>query len=429
MTDQLALLGGDPAVTIDQDYYTEWPIYGDEEIEAVTELIRTRQTSGGSEPGGPIYELERAIAERWGVPYALAHPNGTSALHAALFAVGVGPGDEVIVQSATHPYSCVPIIGCGAVPVFADVDPDTLTIDPADVERRITPRTKAVVVVHWDGMPVDMDAILDVAQRHDLKVVEDNCVSQGTLHRGKMCGTLGDAAGISFQVGKLTSAGEGGMFLTSNPEYYQRAAILGHYERLADLPDEQYRAVASFCFGEKYRIATISAAIGVVQMSHWDERFAVRRRNMERLGQAIAEIGGFSPPEVPDYVESPFHRGWVRFDPAELGGIDRAALVEALQAEGVRVGAAGTLRPLHQHPVFAGNAAGTGDLLWDVVRSHAPEERPQYGPGTLPVTEDPEVPYNTITLPALTRPADDLIEQYAQAFRKVAAQAGALAQR
>ena len=90
------------------------------------------------------------------------------------------------------------------------------------------------------------------------------------------------------------------------------------------MPDEQYRAVASFCFGEKYRIATISAAIGVVQMSHWDERFAVRRRNAERLGQAIAEIGGFSPPEVPEYVESPFHRGWVRFDPAELGGIDRA---------------------------------------------------------------------------------------------------------
>ncbi len=430
MSERLAILGGSPAITLEHTYYSQWPIYTEEEVEAVSALIRSSGLSSAHyDPDGPIAQLEQAIAQRWGVRYALTHHSGTAALHAALFGVGVTPGDEVIVQSATHPFSCIPIVGCGAVPVFADVDPHTRLLDPVDVERRITPRTRAILVVHWSGMPADMDALLDVARRHGLRIVEDNCVSQGTLHRGRMCGTLVDASAISLQHGKLTSAGEGGMFLTSNPEYYQRAAVLGHYERLDELPDEKYRAVASFCFGEKYRIATISAAIGVVQMRHWDERFQVRRRNAERLGQAIAEIGGFSPPEVPDYVESPFHRGWVRFDPEELGGIDRATLVEALQAEGVRVGSAGTLRPLHQHPVFAGNAAGTGDLLWDVVRTHAPDERPQYGPGTLPVTEDPEVPYNTITLPALTRPADDLIEQYAQAFRKVAAQAGALAQR
>lgn len=354
MAEQLALLGGRPAVTLDQGQYTEWPIYGDEEVAAVTELVQARRTSGGSEPGGPIYELEQAVARRWGVRYALAHPNGTSALHAALFGFGVGPGDEVIVQSRTHPYSCVPIIGCGAVPVFADVDPETITLDPADVARCITPRTKALVVVHWDGMPADTDALLALAREHGLKVLEDNCVSQGTLHRGRMCGTLGDAAAISFQVGKLTSAGEGGVFLTDDPECYQRAAVLGHYERLRDLPDEKYRAVAGFCFGHKYRIATLSAAIGCAQMRHWDERMAVRRCNAEQLGQVIAEVGGFKIPTVPEYVESPYHRCFVRFDPEELGGLDRATLLAALRAEGAQVRSPAGGQALHLHPAFAG---------------------------------------------------------------------------
>ena len=136
-----------------------------------------------------------------------------------------------------HPYACVPIVGCGAIPVFADIDPLTLTLDPADVERRITPRTRALFVVHFKGMAADMDALLDLARRHDLKEVEDNCVSQGTRHRGRMCGSLGDAAGISFQDGKMTSGGEGGIFITDDEESYQRAATLGHYERLGDFPN------------------------------------------------------------------------------------------------------------------------------------------------------------------------------------------------
>ena len=249
MRERLAILGGSPAITLDHTYYAQWPIYTEEEVETVSALIRNSGLSSAHyDPTGPIAQLERAIAQQWGVRYALAHHSGTAALNAALFGVGVVPGDEVIVQSATHPFSCIPIVGCGAIPVFADVDPHTRLLDPADVERRITPRTKAILVVHWSGMPADMDALLDVARRHDLRIVEDNCVSQGTRHHGRMCGTLADAGAISLQHGKLTSAGEGGVFFTDDPQVYQRAASRGHYERLQDLPDAQYRTVSGFAF-------------------------------------------------------------------------------------------------------------------------------------------------------------------------------------
>lgn len=433
MNNKLAILGGSPAIAMDHDTFAQWPIYGEEEVEAVSELIRHHRLSSAHE-GGPIVELERAIAERWGVKHAIAHSSGTAALRSALFGVGVVRGDEVILQSAVHPFTCIPIVGCGAIPVFADIDPVTLTLDPADVEKRITSRTKAIMVVHWKGMPADMDALLDIANRHGLKVVEDNCVSQGTVHRGRMCGTLGDVSAISFQDGKMTSGGEGGMLLTNSDACYQRAATLGHYERLKDLPDEKYRGVSGFSFGEKYRMATVTAAIGCVQMKHWDERLSTRKKNDRKLGETIAEIAGFDAPDVPDYVESPYDRGYIRFNSEELAGLDREALLEALQAEGAKVTSPARKvsriphtelpRALHLHPIFTGNEAGTDDILAEVLGPAANEI--VSGPGTLPVTEDPEVPYDTIALPSFTRPAEDLIAQYGHAFRKIALQAGDL---
>ena len=433
MNNKLAILGGSPAIAMDHDTFAQWPIYGEEEVEAVSELIRHHRLSSAHE-GGPIVELERAIAERWGVKHAIAHSSGTAALRSALFGVGVVRGDEVILQSAVHPFTCIPIVGCGAIPVFADIDTVTLTLDPADVEKRITSRTKAIMVVHWKGMPADMDALLDIANRHGLKVVEDNCVSQGTVHRGRMCGTLGDVSAISFQDGKMTSGGEGGMLLTNSDACYQRAATLGHYERLKDLPDEKYRGVSGFSFGEKYRMATVTAAIGCVQMKHWDERLSTRKKNDRKLGETIAEIAGFDAPDVPDYVESPYDRGYIRFNSEELAGLDREALLEALQAEGAKVTSPARKvsriphtelpRALHLHPIFTGNEAGTDDILAEVLGPAANEI--VSGPGTLPVTEDPEVPYDTIALPSFTRPAEDLIAQYGHAFRKIALQAGDL---
>ena len=434
MTEKLAVLGGPAAITMEQDPFTQWPIYGEEEAEVAADLIRNHKLSSSHE-GGPIVELEQLVAQRWGVKHALAHSSGTAALRAALFGAGVLPGDEVIVQSAVHPYACLPIIGCGAIPVFADLDPQLTTLDPADVERRITPKTKAVIVVHWNGMPVDMDAMLDLGRRHSIKVIEDNCVSQGTEYRDQMCGSIGDAGAISFQDGKLTSAGEGGVLITNDEQLYQRATTLGHYERLKGMSDPKYRGVSGFCFGEKYRMATLTAAIGCLQMKKWDQRVQDRRENSRKLGAALEQISGFSPPEVPDYVASPYDRGHLCFDPAQFGGVSRETLVEALQAEGGRVTSAARKdtriphtdlpRALHMHPVFAGNDAGSGDILPELLGPAARDINS--GPGTLPVTEDPESPPNTLMLPGLSRPADKLIAQYVHAFEKVAAQAEDLA--
>ena len=437
MVEEPAILGGPRAVTIDQSRYTQWPIYGDEEADAAAGLIRSHALSSTQEGRGPIMELEASVAEIWGVEYAIAHSSGTAALRSALFGVGVVPGDEVIVQSAVHPFNCLPIIGCGAAPVFADIDPVTMTLDPQDVERKITGRTKAVMVVHWNGLPADMDAIMDIANRHSLKVVEDNAVSQGTTHRGRMLGTIGHASGISFQDGKLTSAGEGGMFMTNDDDVYQRAATLGHYERLKNLPDPKWRAVSGFAFGEKYRMATITAAIGVVQMKRWKERLAVRHENAIALGQAVSEIDGFSPPNFPDYFSSPYLCGHITFDPNRLGGISRERLIQSLRAEGALVSSParkdsriphtdGLPRMLHKHPVFAGNEHGTEGILREVLGPNAPEI--DYTRVTLPVTEDPEVPYDTIQLPSFTRPADELIGQYVRAFEKIGANARRLAE-
>lgn len=436
MTQQLAILGGDPTITNDQSHYTQWPIYTEEEAQVAADLVRSHSLSSAHEGPGPITELERMVAETWGVKYAIAHSSGTASLRTALFGVGVVSGDEVITQSAVHPFNCLPIIGCGAVPIFADIVPLTMTLDPEDIERKITPRTKAIMVVHWGGIPADMDAIMDIARRHGLKVVEDSAVSQGTTHRGRMLGTIGDATGISFQDGKLTSAGEGGVFMTNDDEVHQRAATLGHYERLKNLPNPKWRAVSGFSFGEKYRMATITAALGVVQMKHWKDRLDVRYDNATKLGQAIAEIKGFSMPDFPDYFPSRYLSGHIEFDSDQLGGVSREKLMQALEAEGAQVTSPsrkdsriphtnGLWRMLHKHPVFAGNKYGTQDILWEVLGENA--TKVDYSDVSLPVTEDPEVPYDTIKVPSFTRPAGDLIDQYVAAFDKIATNADALA--
>ena len=284
-------------------------------------------------------------------------------------------------------------------------------------------------------MPADLDSIMDIARHYSIKVVEDNAVSQGTLHRGRMLGSIGDSSAISFQDGKLTSAGEGGVFMTNDVEVYQRAATLGHYERLKDLPDPKWSSVSGFSFGEKYRMATVTAAIAVVQMKKWDQRLEIRKENEIKLGETISEIKGFSVPAVTDYVESRYSRGFVQFHPQQLAGITRERLIEALNAEGAKVQSParkdsriphtqGLQRMLHKHPVFAGNDHGTEEILWEVLGLSAP--RFDYKTVALPVTEDPELPYDMIQLPSFSRPAGELINEYATAFDKIALNANSL---
>ncbi|MGH2371275.1 MAG: DegT/DnrJ/EryC1/StrS family aminotransferase, partial [Chloroflexota bacterium] len=288
--EQLAILGGTPAITLDQTEAARWPIVEAEEVAAVQEVL----TGGQWSIAAGVREFEAEFAAYHGVRYALSTNNGTAALHAAFFALGLGPGDEVISPSATYWATAMPVLNVGAIPVFADVDPETMCIDPADVERKITPRTKAVVVMHSGGMPCEMDAILAIARRHDLRVVEDASHAHGATYKGAKIGTFSDVAAFSLQTSKLCPSGEGGMLLTDDDRLLRRATALGHYERLGRRPtlatgheegaeEDEYDRFRHTSFGYKYRISPLHAALGRVALAKLDERNARRNESVQYL--------------------------------------------------------------------------------------------------------------------------------------------------
>ena len=405
---KLAIKGGDKAVTLDQSEASQWPIIDDEVTEAVVNQLQSGEISFSD----TIYKFEEEFAVYHGVKYALAHNNGTASIHGALFGIGVGPGDEVIAPAATFWGTYMPILTCQAIPVFCDIDPFTGCADPEDIERRISPHTKAIIVVHLGGMPAEMDAIMEIAKRHNLFVIEDCSHAHGATYKGRKVGTIGDVGCFSMQAGKLLPSGEGGVMITNNLEYYERAICLGHYERIRDLPDEKYRKYASTCFGHKYRIAPISAAIARVQLRHLDARNKGRDDSVMYLMDGIAECPGIYPIKPPaDSFRGYYSRPYVRYAPEELGGLPKGKFIEALQAEGANI---------------SGDAPGGSDNLSAVFqeRNHPAFTRPEtkrevkYQKGDLPVSENPRE--DLFTIPAFPRADKALLDQYLEAFRKVA---------
>jgi len=255
----LAVHGGPKAVQTDPGDIFRWPIITEEDEQAVLEVLRAGKMSDLD----VTMQFEREFADWHGVPYALAHNTGTAALHGAMFACGVGCGDEIIAPSLTYWASALPALSLGATVVFAEVDPETLTIDPGDIERRITPRTKAIVAVHYCGHPCDMDAIMEIARRRRVKVIEDVSHAHGGLYKGRFVGTIGDIGAMSIMSGKSLPCGEGGMLITSDHLLYQLAIAFGHYERhSAALEHAELRRFAGYPLGgHKYRMHQLSSAV------------------------------------------------------------------------------------------------------------------------------------------------------------------------
>jgi dTDP-4-amino-4,6-dideoxygalactose transaminase len=405
---KLAIQGGDKAITLDQSEASEWPIIDDEVTEAVVNQLQSGEISFSD----TIFKFEEEFAAYHGVKHALAHNNGTASIHGALFGVGVGPGDEVITPAATFWGTYMPILSCQAIPVFCDIDPFTGCADPEDIERRISPHTKAIIVVHLGGMPADMDAIMEIAKRHNIFVVEDCSHAHGATYKGKKVGTIGDVGCFSMQGGKLLPSGEGGVMITDNLDYYERAICLGHYERIRDLPEEKYRKYARTCFGYKYRIAPISAAIARVQLRHLDERNKCRDDNVMYLMDGIGECPGIYPVKpAADNFRGYYSRPYIRYAPEELGGLSKEKFIEAVRAEGANV---------------SSSAPGGSDHLSAVFQeqNHPAFTRPEneravtYQEGDLPVSENPRE--DLFTIPVFSRPNKALLDQYLEAFRKVA---------
>lgn len=411
----LAIFGGPKAVRDDPGDLFTWPIVTAEHEEAVLDVLRRGAMSGGD----VTREFEREYAAWQGSRYALGCSTGTAALHEAMFGCKVGVGDEIICPSVTYWASALPCFSLGATVVFADIDPETLCVDPADVERRITPRTKAIVVVHYLGHPADMDAIVAIARRRGVKVIEDVSHAHGARYRGRQVGTFGDVAAASLMSGKSLAIGEAGVLTTDDREIYERALAFGHYERYGDdLETPDLRPYAHLPLGGyKHRTHQLSSAMGRVQLRHYDEQMAEIQDAMNYFWDLIEEVPGIRP-HRPRKGSGSTMGGWYsahgHYRPDELRGLSVTRFAEAVRAEGAPC-RPGVNAPLHLHPLF-----NTADVYGDgrptrVAHTDRDVRQPR---GSLPVSE--RVGALTYSVPWFKHVRREQIEQYAEAFRKVA---------
>jgi dTDP-4-amino-4,6-dideoxygalactose transaminase len=268
----------------------------DELLDAVLETVR----SGWWSMGPRVEEFEREFAEFCGAPHAVAVANGTAALHLGLLAVGCGPGDEVIVPSLNFVAAANAIVHTGAEPVFCDiVGPDELNLDPADVEAAVGPRTKAVVVLHYAGVPCAMGEISEIAERHGLVIVEDAAHAPGASLHGRMCGTLGRVGCFSFFANKNLPLGEGGMIVTSDDDLAKQLRLLRSHG-MTTLTWDRHRGHASsydvVLAGFNYRLDEVRAVLGLVQLRRLPEENAARGRILARYREALAGEHGLTMP-------------------------------------------------------------------------------------------------------------------------------------
>jgi len=416
-----AICGGPKAVpTSDPDLFT-WPLITEEDRLAVLEVL-----SAGSMSGWDVtLKFEAEWAAYNGVKYALAYPNGTMAILAAMYAAGVRRGDEIIAPSYTYWGSIAQAFSLGAVPVFADIDPDSLCLAPRDIEHRITDRTRAILVVHYNGHPADMDGITRIAAKHELKVIEDVSRGQGSVYKTRMCGSIGHVAGMSMMSTKSFPIGEAGMLCTNDRATYERAIAFSHYERHeTDLTLPELKRYAKIPLGGiKGRLNQTCAAMGRVQLRHYPERIAAIRQAMRRSWRLLDDVPGLTPHEVAPGQGSSMG-GWflpmAHYRSEELGGLPLPRFIAAVQAEGSRADPAVDY-PLHLHPVFNdADIYGDGTPTCTVFADRDVRQ----GPGALPVSES--VNERCFRIPWFKRDQPDAIERHALAYRKVALQADTL---
>jgi len=306
-----------------------------EEIEAIVEALK----SGDFARYKPIYEFEKEFASYMNVKYALATNNGTSSILAALFAIGVGPGDEVITPSYTWHLGVTPILALRAIPIFCEIDPKTLTADPEDIKRRITPRTKAIIVTHIWGVPADMDPIMEIAQEHGIPVIEDASHAHGNEYKGRKVGTIGDIGCFSLQMSKALPAGEGGVLITNNEDYFERAVVISDYSRvIRDVKSEELKKYRWGGFGFKFRMHPLAAVLAKVWLRRLDHQNEIRRRNHEYLYKRLLEVPGIEPQYIPPYAKMGAWYGFrAQYFAEQLNGVPKERFIEALRAEGVPV--------------------------------------------------------------------------------------------
>ena len=419
--EELAILGGPKVIEVEEPELFRWPIIDEEAEQAVLEVLR----AGAMSQTGITQQFEQEYAAFQGTKYALGHSSGTAALHGAMFGCGIGRGDEVIAPGMTYWASVLQVFSLGATPVFADVEPWTLCIDPNDIEHRITNRTKAIVVVHYAAYPADMDAIMAIARKHGLKVIEDVSHAHGTLYKGKLVGAIGDVAGISLMTRKSLPIGEAGIMCTNSREIYERALAFGHYQRgMSELTLPELKRFSGMPLGGyKYRMNQTCSAMGRVQLKRYPGWMKEIDKAMTRFWDLLEGVPGLRG-HMPAKDSGSTKGGWYGsigfYVSEELGNLPLEKFADAVTAEGFRTGPGGN-SPLHLHPVM-----NEADVYNDgkPTRIAFSERDVRQGPGSLPVCEG--LAGRLITIPYFKHDWPESIERYAAAFEKVARQADKL---
>jgi len=414
MNEKLAIFGGEKSVTKEPGDIFTWPIITKEDEEAVIKVLYDRSMSGTNVTA----EFENQFAKWQGTRYALGYANGTMAVLTAMYAAGLGFGDEIICPSLTYWASVLPVYSLGATPVFADIEPDSLCIDPRDIERCVSPKTKAIMAVHYLGHPVNMDGIMKAAAKHNLKVIEDVSHAQGGFYRGKKLGTFGHVSAMSIMSGKSLATGEAGMLVTDDLFIYEKALAAAHYERFDDritTPEiNRYKGIP--LLGVKGRVNQFSSAIGLVQIKYYDERAGEIRKAMNYFWDLLDDVPGLRAHRAKE--EGSNMAGWYSarglYRPEELGGLSVTRFCEAVKAEGADC-SPGCNRPLHTHSVFQ-----TADLYnqGKPTRIANASRDVRELDKALPHTNAAN--HRSYSVPWFKRYYPDIIKEYANAFKKAA---------
>lgn len=317
----------------------------EDDIQAVVDVLRSDYLTTGPR----VAEFEKKVADYVGAKYAVAVCNGTAALHVACLAAGIGEGDEVITTPITFAASANCALYCGAVPVFADIDPVTYNIDPAEIEKRITPKTRALIPVHYTGQPCDMEAITEIAARHHLTVIEDGAHALGAVYEGKKIGSISDMTCFSFHPVKPVTTGEGGMIVTNDEDLYHRCILFRSHgmTRESSLLTQQQGPwyYEQQYLGYNYRITDISCALGSSQLDKLDGFLARRREIAGRYDRAFADVPGIRIPVQASGCESGWHLYMI-----QVMERDRKEVFEALRA--AQIGVNVHYIPVYRHPYY-----------------------------------------------------------------------------
>lgn len=364
----------------------------DDDIAAVVGVLRSDWITTGPK----VDEFEEAVADRVGARHAVAFSSGTAALHGAAFAASLGTGDEAITTPLTFCATANVILHQGATPVFADVRPDTLTIDVDEVRRRLTPRTKAIVAVDYAGHPADLDPLLELSARHGLTLIEDAAHALGALYRGRPVGAIGHLTVFSFHPVKHVTTGEGGMVTCDDAGLARRLRLFRNHGIDSDARDRQAQGQWYYEMTElglNYRLTDVACALGLSQLPRLPANLARRRRIASLYSEALGDLSSLTLPVVAADVEPAWHLYPVRV----ADGIDRGAVIRALRAEGV--GTNVHYVPVHLHPYY--------------------RERFGSGPGAHPVAEQAWA--RLVSLPMFHGMTDADADDVVAAVRKVMA--------